>query len=185
MASFDADLEDIIRRNQEKKTTYTRPGPFKPRRVQQRPAAAAATAKKPSARAVPPPKVTPPTKLNIRNLHYGVSDADIRELFSIGFQSYKSSAVYFGRNGRSKGAAHVLYGKKADALKAIKQFGGKKLDGRILKISIAPVFSSPAKKFVVRSEKRPARSSRAKVVVPSCTKEQLDRELDAYQAARK
>ena len=158
MSSFDAALSDIIKENKRK----TRKG--KPRRIQEK----KKSAKKPAARVVP--KVTPrPTKLNIRNLFYGVSDADIEELFGE-FGSYESSAVHFDRAGRSKGAAHVIYGKKSDALKALKSYNGVKLDGRKLKISVAPArFSSKNKKpkFV------------------RCLEKQLDQKCDdAYKAAR-
>ena len=135
-------------------------------------------------------KETPSTKLTIKNLHYEVSDEDIKRLFSE-FASFRSSAVYFDRSGRSKGAAQVIYGNKPDALKAMKEYNGVHLDGRPMKISVvdrSSISSLPkgTKKLtnqkVKRLQTKPVKS-RGKVVV-RCTKEQLDQELNAYQAGR-
>ncbi|URE01455.1 RNA recognition motif containing protein [Musa troglodytarum] len=75
------------------------------------------------------------TKLYISNLDYGVSNEDIRELFSeVG--DLKRFAVHYDRNGRPSGSAEVVYTRRSDAMAALKRYNNVQLDGKPMKIEV-------------------------------------------------
>ncbi|KAL8472287.1 hypothetical protein ACS0TY_029488 [Phlomoides rotata] len=75
------------------------------------------------------------TKLYISNLDSGVSNEDIRELFSeIG--ELIRYAIHFDKNGRPSGSAEVVFARRSDAFQALKRYNNVQLDGKPMKIEI-------------------------------------------------
>ncbi|XP_071735399.1 THO complex subunit 4C-like [Rutidosis leptorrhynchoides] len=74
-------------------------------------------------------------KLNVSNLDIGVTNEDIRELFSeIG--ELKRYAIHYDKYGRPSGSAEVLYVRRSDAFQALKRYNGVQLDGKPMKIEV-------------------------------------------------
>ncbi|KAK0595733.1 hypothetical protein LWI29_009496 [Acer saccharum] len=75
------------------------------------------------------------SKLYVSNLHHGVTNEDIRELFSeIG--ELKRYAIHYDKNGRPSGSAEVVYTRKSDAFAALKRYNNVLLDGKPMKIEV-------------------------------------------------
>lgn len=132
---------------------------------------------------------TGPTKLLVSNLDFGVSNSDIQELFTE-FGPLKSATVHYDKSGRSLGTADVVYERRSDAIKAMKQYNGVPLDGRPMNIQLATSDISAlqsGRTGFSRSQPR-LRGGRGlrrgrggmRGRGPQPTAEELDAELDAY-----
>jgi len=149
-----------------------------------------------------------PGRLLISNLDYGVSEGDLYELFSE-FGHIKVATIHYDRSGMSLGSAEVLFDRKSDAIKGMKQYNGVPLDGKPMRIEIA---GSEKDLFQQRSSYVPMRRGGGvgqrrgggdrggdrrggrgggggggrggrggkKENIPAPSKEKLDEEMDAY-----
>ncbi|MBA0726307.1 hypothetical protein Golax_002141 [Gossypium laxum] len=74
-------------------------------------------------------------KLYISNLDSGVSNEDIKVLFSeVG--DLKRYSINYDKSGRSKGTAEVVFFRQADAFAAIKRYNNVQLDGKPMTIEL-------------------------------------------------
>ncbi|XP_009596833.1 THO complex subunit 4D-like [Nicotiana tomentosiformis] len=83
------------------------------------------------------------TKVYVSNLDVGVTNSDIRELFSeIG--ELIRYAIHYDKNGRPSGAAEVVFARRSDAYQAHKRYNNVQLDGKPMKIEVvAPSTGMP------------------------------------------
>jgi len=76
------------------------------------------------------------TKLYVSNLDFGVSNQDIKELFSE-FGPMVRYGVNHSTAGRSVGTAEVIFKNRMSAVKACQKYNGVTLDGRPMNIEVA------------------------------------------------
>ena len=79
---------------------------------------------------------TPPTKLYISNLDFGVTNTDLKELF-FEFGPMVRYGVNFSAAGRSVGSGEILFRNHISAVKAFQKYNGVTLDGRPMKLEVS------------------------------------------------
>ncbi|KAL2329608.1 hypothetical protein Fmac_017189 [Flemingia macrophylla] len=75
------------------------------------------------------------TKLFVSNLDQGVSNDDIKLLFSEEGE-LKRYCIHYDESGRSKGTAEVVFVRYPDALVAVRKYNKMRLDGKPLQIEL-------------------------------------------------
>jgi len=150
-------------------------------------------------------------KLVIGNLHYAVSEADLRELFSE-FGPILDATINYDMSGRSLGKADLTFQRRSSAQAAIAKYSGVPLDGRAMDIQWATATGLSAPAVVPRVLSRisggrvgrgrggagakPSRGGRGagggrgrgrggRTQAKKPTAEELDAELDAYVKSAK
>lgn len=76
-------------------------------------------------------------KLYVGNLDYGVTDAQLSELFAEAGKVESAVVITDQRSGRSKGFGFVEMATEKDAKKAIETFNGKDFQGRDMVVNEA------------------------------------------------
>ncbi|KAK0659338.1 THO complex subunit 4D [Lasiodiplodia hormozganensis] len=94
-------------------------------------------------------------EIRVENLHYDLTEEDIRELFErIG--PVKTAKLLFDRNDRSQGIARVIYHSLADARVACREFDGANAHGQPIRLTLLP--PGPSRRNPFDSVERPSRS---------------------------
>lgn len=76
-------------------------------------------------------------KLYVGNLAFSVNDQDLKELFAQAGECESTAVVTDRETGQSRGFGFVEMASDAEAQKAISQFNGQDLKGRVIKVNEA------------------------------------------------
>ncbi|KAG0271065.1 hypothetical protein BGZ95_001190 [Linnemannia exigua] len=76
------------------------------------------------------------SKMNVSNLHTGVSAEDLKMVFTSRVGPLKKCTIMYDQNGKSTGNALVHFSRVGDAAIAMQKFNGVQLDGRPMKIEL-------------------------------------------------
>ncbi|KAL1922182.1 uncharacterized protein VTP21DRAFT_9721 [Calcarisporiella thermophila] len=175
MASLDMSLDDIITNDKaQRRAVNKRPAPGRsPRRgVNKR---SAVKPFRPGQRAAPysmPSQVIAAqqqqlaagegSKIVISNLHFDVTETDLKELFSTQIGPLRKVNLNYDQNGRSKGTASVVFQRAGDAAKAFDKFHNVTLDGRPMKIEMVLNPGSAVMNMMVPTQVAPAAANAPK-----------------------
>ncbi|KAJ8565009.1 hypothetical protein K7X08_001469 [Anisodus acutangulus] len=103
------------------------------------------------------------TKVYVSNLDVGVTNSDIRELFSEMGELIRY-AIHYDKNGRPSGSAEVVFARRSDAYQALKRYNNVQLDGKPMKIEV--VTPKPDIPLSARVDVRRANARRTVVMTP-------------------
>eukprot|EP01135_Chromosphaera_perkinsii_P011053 Nk52_evm12s2325 gene=Nk52_evmTU12s2325 len=81
-------------------------------------------------------------KLLFSNLHYDVSDQDLRDLCE-DFGAVKKVSIFYDAQGRSQGTGEVVFQHKTDAINAMRKYNNVELDGLPMSIQIVTSGTGP------------------------------------------
>ncbi|KXT07777.1 hypothetical protein AC579_4301 [Pseudocercospora musae] len=99
----------------------------------------------------------PGSKLRVDNIHYELTEDDLRELFErVG--PTVSVRLLYDRQDRSQGTAYVIYEDERDARDALHKFDGQNANGQPIRISLMPSGPSrdaPPRGIADRIERQP------------------------------
>lgn len=135
--SYDMSLDEIIKQNKKKggankaHVTKAQKSKIRPKIQQQKPKT---YQQHHQPRAV---KDAGQTMLHVSNLHFKVSNKDLKELFE-DIAPIKKAAVHYDKNGKSLGTAEVIFFTREAAIRAIKKYSQRLLDGRPMSIALVP-----------------------------------------------
>lgn len=79
------------------------------------------------------------SRLNISNLHYGITESDLSVLFKK-FGDVKNIRINYDSAGRSNGTGYCIFSRHADALQAMEMYNKIALDGKLLHITLGSSF---------------------------------------------
>ncbi|CAO3651849.1 unnamed protein product [Cunninghamella echinulata] len=113
----------------------------------------------------------PQTTILVENIHYNVTEDDLREVFNLA-GTVEKCKIQFDKSGRSTGVAKVTFSETEGAEKAIEKFNNIDLDGQPMKIS------KPEKSNY--NDRKPTSSSSSSRQSRTRTTDDLDAELEAY-----
>ncbi|KAK0547890.1 hypothetical protein OC846_001150 [Tilletia horrida] len=77
-------------------------------------------------------------KLKIQDLHYEITETDLRELFEGVGDLLKAPEIVYDRSGRSTGVAYVVFQRAEDAAQAKREFHQQHAHGEPISISFEP-----------------------------------------------
>jgi len=98
------------------------------------------------------------TKVRVTNLRFDVLEDELQELFcSVG--KVHSVRVQYDKTGRSSGTADVIFKKHADALRAIREYDGRKIDDQAMSLSEVGQVNIGEKKMQQARERKENRTS--------------------------
>nr|KMM67855.1 hypothetical protein CPAG_04188 [Coccidioides posadasii RMSCC 3488] len=100
----------------------------------------------------PPEQSSSGAKLRVNNLHYDITEEDLRGLFT-GIGPILSLSLVYDRAGRSEGVAFVTYKRLVDAQTAIREFDGANAKG-----TAHPCNSPSDRREVLETPRRDSRS---------------------------